>query len=71
MQTQTFMGLAIAALSVLGLTRATVILRASNMARKLAENTSSARALLVVRGLLMAAIAFGLALAAGLINPRV
>ena len=71
MQTQTFMGLSIVALSVLGLSRTAVILNASNMVRRLAERTSPARALLVVRGLLVIAILFGLALAAGLINPRV
>lgn len=71
MQTQTFMGLSIVALSVWGLSRTAVILNASNIVRRLTERTSSARALLVVRGLLVIAILFGLALAAGLINPRV
>ncbi len=70
MQTQTFMGLAIAALSVLGLIRATTILRASRMAQKLADKAGSERALLVVRGLLSMALLFGLALAARFVNPR-
>lgn len=70
MQTQTFMGLSIVALSVWGLSRTAVILNASNMVRRLAERTSPARALMVVRTLLMIAIVFGLALASGLINPR-
>ena len=70
MTQQSFMGLAIVVLSMIGLLFTPKFLLASHMGRKLKARVGDARALGIARIILVSSLLFGACLAMGLINPR-